>query len=453
MSARGRLAPTPAISASPDNRTLPEWLAHIQSLHWRSIDMQLGRIARVWENLAGRRSALVISVAGTNGKGSCVAMLEAALRETGLKTGSYTSPHLVRYNERVRVDGRAADDATLCAAFADIERARDGIRLTYFEFGTLCALLIFQRRRVDVSILEVGMGGRLDAVNLIDNDIALITSIGIDHAQWLGRDRARIAAEKAGILKPNALAVCAEPRPPACIARIAAEQHCELLQNGVDYQIEQRDDGLLWQSRHPAVASAWRRIARLQSPLSGAQQLNNLGGVVAVLALARARIGGGIVLSEKNLRDGLANTRLQARCQVIAGDDNSPEVILDVAHNPDSAAGLADFLAWHTHGATGTTHGVFAALADKPAAAIVKTLDGAIDRWYLATLAGERGQTADALKAQLTATAATATATTHDSPLAAYLSAIAAAAAHDRVVVFGSFYTVGDIITHFQHPC
>ena len=414
--------------------------------------MQLGRIARVWENLAGRRSALVISVAGTNGKGSCVAMLEAALREAGLKTGSYTSPHLVRYNERVRVDGRAADDATLCAAFADIERARAGIRLTYFEFGTLCALRIFQRRRVDVSLLEVGMGGRLDAVNLIDNDIALITSIGIDHAQWLGRDRARIAAEKAGILKPNALAVCAEPRPPACIARIAAEQRCELLQNGVDYQIEQRDDGLLWQSRHPAVASAWRRIARLQSPLSGAQQLNNLGGVVAVLALARARGDLGIRLSEKNLRDGLANTRLAARCQVIAGDDHSPEVILDVAHNPDSAAGLADFLARHIHGATGTTHGVFAALADKPAAAIAKTLDGAIDRWYLATLAGERGQSADALKAQLTATAA-ATATTHDSPLAAYLSAVSAADAHDRVVVFGSFYTVGDIITHFQHSC
>lgn len=427
-------------------RTLCDWLAHIQSQHWRSVDMQLDRIARVWRNLGGQRSGRVISVAGTNGKGSCVAMLQAVLRAAGLTTGSYTSPHLVRYNERVRVNGRAVDDAALCAAFAEIERARAGIPLTYFEFGTLCALRVFQQRRVEVSLLEVGMGGRLDAVNLLDNDIALLTSIGIDHAQWLGNDREHIGAEKAGIMKEGALAVCADPRPPSSIARIAAEQQCALLQHGVDYHLEARADGIEWRSEHPAVAP-WSRISCLRAPLGGAGQAHNLGGVVTTLALARARFG--IDISEQHLRDGLASTRLAARCQVIAAANaNAPDIVLDVAHNIDSAAALAAFLAQRP--TAGITHGVFGALADKPVAAIANALDGVIDRWYPASLAGERGQSADELKAQLPATAA-ATASVYDSPLAAYHAAVNAAGARDRIVVFGSFHTAGDILAHLAN--
>ena len=437
-------------------RTLEDWLGYIQTRHWRSIDLQLERIARVWERLEGRCGGLVITVAGTNGKGSCVAMLDSVLREAGLKTGSYTSPHLIRYNERIRINGRAVDDATLCAAFGEIDQARDEIPLTYFEFGTLCALLIFQRQRVEVSILEAGMGGRLDAVNLIDNDIALITSIGIDHAQWLGADRESIAAEKAGILKNNAIGVCTDPRPPQSIARIAAGRNCRLLQSGLDYRVEERDGGICWSSDHPAIAPHWRQVTGLRQPLGGAQQMHNLGGVVAVLALA-----GNTGVTEKNLVDGLANTRLMARCQVIGG---VPEIILDVAHNLDSAADLAAFLRRRgVSGKTGAgktgagktgagkTRGVFGMLADKPVAEIISALDGVIDHWYLATLTGERGQTAQNLKDQLAVAGCVSPAVTCDSPVAACLSAMTDAEACDRVVIFGSFYTVGDILAHFEH--
>ncbi len=428
--------------------TLNDWLQHIQTQHWRSVDLTLERVARVWQNLGCQLDGLRIAVAGTNGKGSCVAMLEAVLRDAGLKTGSYTSPHLVRYNERVRIDCRAVDDRALCDAFTEIERARDGIPLTYFEFGTLCALVIFRRQRVDVSILEVGMGGRLDAVNIIDNDIALITSIGIDHAQWLGANRESIAAEKAGILKKNALGVCSDPAPPPDIARIAAEQNCTLLQNGVDYQIEyiNDDDGIHWRSDHSAIAKTWRRVAGLRQPISGVRQADNLGGVVAVLALTHARTG----VTQKNLINGLANTRLMARCQIIPATHTAPEIILDVAHNPDSAHDLAVFLAQRK--VAGKTHGVLGMLADKPVAEINTALGGIIDRWYLATIVGERGQTAEELKRALTMVLGhDAPVTCHDSPVVAALSALAEVDARDRVVIFGSFYTVGDIIAHFEH--
>ncbi|MGI9309998.1 MAG: bifunctional folylpolyglutamate synthase/dihydrofolate synthase, partial [bacterium] len=307
-------APKPAAVSAPEAWTLTDWLAHIQTQHWRSVDMNLERIAAVWEQLRGERCGWVIAVVGTNGKGSCAAMLDAALRGVGLRTGRYTSPHLVRYNERIRVDGAAADDAELCAAFAEIERARGAIPLTYFEFGTLCALRIFARRRVEVSILEAGLGGRLDAINLVGNDIALITSIGIDHAQWLGDSREAIAAEKAGVLRRGAMAVCAEPHPPRSIARIAAERDCELLQSGRDYRIESRGDGIAWCSDHAAIPSAWRRLNRLATPraLGGARQIGNLGGVVATLALSCARLPrhGNNAIEPQVALDGLANTRL-----------------------------------------------------------------------------------------------------------------------------------------------
>lgn len=465
--------------------TLADWLEHIQTQHWRSVDMSLERIAQVWARLGAKSDSasdtdsdsglgLVIAVAGTNGKGSCVAMLESVLRAAGRKTGSYTSPHLVRYNERVRIAGRAVDDATLCAAFAEIERARAQIPLTYFEFGTLCALVIFRQQQVEVSILEVGMGGRLDAVNLIHNDIALITTIGIDHAAWLGSSRAAIATEKAGILKKNGLAVCAEPNPPANIAHTATEQNCVLLQNGVDYQIKPTGEHSHWQSRHPFIPPEWQRVAQLRQPFGGVRQLDNLGGVVAVLALTAKRTG----VTRQNLQDGLANTRLMARCQVISG---TPEIILDVAHNLDSARDLAAFLGMRK--IAGKTHGVLGMLADKPSDNIISVMANFIDRWHLATLSDARGQTAYELerilnqalnrdmtmymnqdinpdtnpdinqnmKKQSVVTANPTAASLHDSPLAAALFAIDEAAEGDRVVIFGSFYTVGDIIAHFEH--
>jgi len=441
---------------------LGDWLAHIQTQHWRSIDLQLDRIARVWQRLRGRPAGLVISVAGTNGKGSSVAMLDAVLRAAGLSTGAYTSPHLARYNERVKINGRAVEDAELCEAFAAIEAARDGVPLTYFEFGTLCALLIFARRRVDASLLEVGMGGRLDAVNLVDNDLALITCIGIDHAQWLGDTRDAIGAEKAGIMKRGKAAVCADPSPPPCIAQLATERGCKLAQAGVDYQIERRDDGVEWRSDSAAVAAAgpeWRCL-KLEAPLPGACQADNLGGVVAALALTRARSG----VTVAHLNAGLANTDLAARCQVIAAAAGAPETVLDVAHNPDAAAALAAFLARHQKtGPTRKTRAVFAALKDKPVAELIAPMAATVAHWHLATVSGERGRPAAALAAEVThalgAAGNAATVSTHASPTAAYRAAMAAAApqtardadaARQRVVVFGSFQLVGAILARID---
>ena len=421
---------------------LSHWLEHIQTQHWRSIDLTLDRIDQVWRNLTGQRSDLVITIAGTNGKGSCVAMLEAVLLDAGLRVGSYTSPHLVRYNERIRINGHAVSDVTLCNAFQQIEYARNGIPLTYFEFGTLCALVIFQQQQVEAAILEVGMGGRLDAVNLIENDIALITSIGIDHAQWLGNSRETIAAEKAGVLKKNALAVSADSQPPQIIARIAADQRCTILQNEVDYRTELQGNSIVWTSRHPAIPAGWQTIPGLKQPISGSQQMNNLGGVIAVLALTCKRTG----VTRINLVNGLANTRLTARCQVIG---SSPEIILDVAHNRDSAIELAAFL--RQRQVNGKTLAVMGALADKPVSEIFAGLDGEIDHWYLATLTGERGQTAENLKNQLIGLGCTSPVAIGDTPVSAYLAAMADAGVHDRLVIFGSFYTVGDIIGHLEN--
>ena len=440
--------------------TLADWLEHIQKQHWRSIDMRLDRAAEVWEKLGCESDShsLTITIVGTNGKGSCVAMLEAALREAGLRVGSYTSPHLVRYNERVRVNGREAGDEELCRAFSAVESARGSVPLTYFEFGTLCALWLFARARAQVLLLEAGMGGRLDAVNIIENDLALITSIGMDHARWLGDDREKIAAEKAGVLKSGALAVCADSHPPQCIARIAAERDCMLLQSGRDYQItpsknenKNAGDFFDWQSAHAAVPEDWRRMERLRAPLPGARQRDNLGGVVATLALLREKTQ----LNKKTMRAGLAKTALRARCQVIGG---APEIILDVAHNRDSAKTLAEFLA--RRAPVERAYGVAGILADKPLAEIFAEICGAVDCWHFATLGSERGQPASALRdalAQIAPDAASA-AKLHDTPLAAFLAAVGAAAAEKggsaRVIVFGSFQTVGAILGHLEtaHP-
>lgn len=427
--------PPPALA----NWALTDWLDYIQKQHLRSIDLTLERIAQVWKNLHGTRSDLLIAVAGTNGKGSSVAMLSAVLQQTGNKIGSYTSPHIVRYNERICINGQPTTDAVLCRAFVAIEQARNRIPLTYFEFGTLCALLVFAEQQVDVSIMEVGMGGRLDAVNLLDNDLALITSIGIDHTQWLGNSRARIAREKAGIVKKNALAVCTDPNPPQCIADMAAQRGCTLLQNCRDYHLAATANSLTWHSQHPAIAPDWQRLTKLQSPFSGAQQHDNLGGVVATLALTQSQTG----VTEKNLTDGLKQSQLVGRCQVVSG---SPEIVLDVAHNHDSTLALAAFLASRN---AQKTHGVLGVMAHKSITDIITAMDEVIDYWYLATLAN-CGYTAQSLKQQITKLGISAPASCYESPVDAYLSSVSVAKAEDRVVIFGSFYTVGAIITHLN---
>ena len=404
--------------------------------------MELGRVAEVWKNLRGARSELVITVAGTNGKGSCIAMLEAALRAAGISTGAYTSPHLVRYNERIRVDGVAASDAEICNAFAEIEHKRAGISLTFFEYGTLCALLIFQRAGVTAALLEVGLGGRLDAVNIVKNDLALITTIGLDHTKWLGDTREEIARQKVGILKNNAQAVCAEPNPPQCITETAAARDCLLLQNGNDYTFESAAGAGAFHSEHPSVAGDWRRIKNLPASRMSRRQMDNLGGVIAALALLAAAHPVGKKLHPGHIHNAVA-AKPPARCQVV---DGAPRIILDVAHNMDSANELADFLRADEQRNAGRpmrTHAVVGMLRDKPLREIVQTFAD-MDRWYFAALTGPRGQNADAMlrktRGKIDAAAG------YNSPRAAYDAARAAATAQDRIVVFGSFHTVGAIL-------
>lgn len=428
---------------------LDDWVEYTQKQHWRTIELKLDRIRDVWANMDGSKPNFVITVAGTNGKGSSVSMLDAVLLQAGKKTGAYTSPHLVRYNERIKINGVPVSDEEICLGFCAIEKARKSIPLTYFEFGTLCALWVFIRNNVDIAILEVGMGGRLDAVNMIENDIALITTIDIDHQQWLGTDKEKIGAEKAGIIKPGGLVVCADPEAPVSIGETASRVGATLFQVGVDFVVEDRHDGISWSCNDSALSNEWKHVEQINLPLTGKYQIRNFAGVLAVLALIEKRIG----VTTDDLRLALQSVNIPGRCQVVSKE---PELIIDVAHNRQSATELAKFLALrpHTNSQSGKTLVVLGVLADKALKEIIGEIMGSVDIWYLATLGGDRGQSAADLLRKLAQVNREISphrvlkAATFDSPVEAYNAAMSDAAKTDRVVVFGSFYTVGDIMKH-----
>ncbi|NKB77870.1 MAG: bifunctional tetrahydrofolate synthase/dihydrofolate synthase [Gammaproteobacteria bacterium] len=430
---------------------LNDWVEYTQKQHWRTIELRLDRIQDVWERMGGFKPNFVITVAGTNGKGSSVSMLDAVLRQAGKKTGVYTSPHLVRYNERIKVNDAPASDAEICHGFCAIEKAREDIPLTYFEFGTLCALWVFNREEVDVAILEVGMGGRMDAVNMIENDIALITTIDIDHQQWLGTDREKIGAEKAGIIQPGGIAVCADPDPPSSIGQTASEVGAALFQVGRDFSVESLESGITWYGNTPSISDEWKNIEQIELPLMGEYQVRNLAGVLAVLGLSQRWTS----VTPTDLRLGLKNINLPCRCQVVS---LAPELIVDVAHNRQSAMELAKFLSTRPHPdpKNGKTIVVLGVLADKGLDEIVGAIISDIDVWYLATLGGERGQTGIDLREKIKQVNAALNldvdlqALTFDTPVEAYEAAMSSATVSDRVVVFGSFYTVGDIMGHIE---
>ena len=416
---------------------LDDWLAHIQQQHWRTIDLKLDRVSAVWRRLGDRPADLVVAVAGTNGKGSCVAMLDACLRTAGMSTGSYTSPHLVRYNERVTINGEPVSDKVLVDTFAEIESARKSIPLTYFEFGTVCALRIFSQYGVDACILETGMGGRLDATNIVANDVTLITSIGLDHQQWLGHDRETIGREKAGLIKNQGLAVCSDEYPPASILETAAGQNATLIQTTQDCSLTHEDDGTLtFRSLHPAISQKWQYVPDIRPVFAGMHQRLNLAGVIATLgALANTRP------IDVSCLQGLQEARITGRCQLI---DHQPVTILDVAHNADSAASLANMLTRYP--VSGIRYAVFGALADKELAPIVESLDQEIDQWFLAAIPDERGQSAEALQEKLLAIVPGAETCCFKDAMAAFRAATELAGDSDRVVAFGSFHIVGDIL-------
>lgn len=417
--------------------TLEEWLAHCERLHPVAIDMGLERTRQVAQRLGLKFECPVVTVAGTNGKGSTCAMLESILLQAGYRTGVYTSPHLVHFVERCRVRGAAVAAPDLLPSFAAVELARQDTSLTYFEFTTLAILHHLQQLALDVVVLEVGLGGRLDAVNVVDTDCAIVTSVDLDHTELLGPDRESIGREKAGILRPGKPAVVSDPVPPHSVLDHAAALGADLWRLGVDFNFSGDQQQWGWAGRG-------RRYSGLAYPaLRGANQLVNASGVLAALQALRERIP----VTAQAVRNGLALVELPGRFQIVPGQ---PTLVLDVAHNPHSVAALTanlDAMGFHPR-----THAVFGAMADKDLAPMLARIQPLVDHWYFTDLPTARAATASDLRARWQALPTPAgtprgvTASTHADPLQALRAAMAAADPTDRIVVFGSFYTVGGVL-------
>ena len=416
---------------------LADWLAYCERLHPTSIDMGLDRVRVVAERMGLKFDCPIITVAGTNGKGSTCAMLEAILMEAGYRTGVYTSPHLVHFEERCRVRGDIVSDTNLVANFVDVESARfengQEISLTYFEFTTLAILKLLASAKLDVVILEVGLGGRLDAVNILDADCAVITSIDLDHMELLGRTREAIGFEKAGIMRAGRPVVVSDPVPPQSVLDQAARLGADLWRFGHDFNFS--GDKLQW-----SWAGRGRRYAGMAYPaLRGANQLVNASGVLAALTALRDRLP----VTAQSVRSGLSLVELPGRFQIIPGQ---PMLVLDVAHNPHSVAALTENL--DAMGFYPCTHAVFGAMADKDVGPMLARIDPLVDRWYFTDLPTPRAATGEALRAawQAGSRRPDVTASAYKTPESALDAAVKAANPTDRIVVFGSFYSVGGIL-------
>ena len=416
--------------------SIDSWLAHCERLHPHTIDMGLDRVQEVVKRLGLRFEACVITVAGTNGKGSTCAMLEACLLQAGYRTGVYTSPHLVHFQERCRIHGETVQPDDLLPHFQKVEDARcqgSEISLTYFEFTTLAILSLMAEANLDVAILEVGLGGRLDAVNVIDADCAVITSIDLDHTELLGPDRESIGFEKAGIMRAGKSVVVSDPVPPESVLAHAASIGADLWQFGKDFNFT--GDKQQW-----AWAGRGRRYSGLAYPaLRGANQLINASGVLAALEAVRDRLP----VTAQAIRNGLAMVELPGRFQIIPGQ---PTLVLDVAHNPHAVAALSENL--DAMGFYPTTHAVFGAMTDKDISAIMARVGVLVDRWYFCDLPPARASSAQDLQKQWQQTnnRKNVTSSVHKDPKEALEAAVAAADPADRIVVFGSFFTVGGVL-------
>ncbi len=417
-----------------DADTLAGWLQHLEALHPSAIDMGLARVATVRDALGLSPSFPVLTVAGTNGKGSVCAMLSSMFRAAGYKVGTYTSPHLIDYNERVRINMQPAADADLVASFRAIEAARGDTTLTYFEFGTLAAMRQFIDAGVDVAIMEVGLGGRLDAVNVFDPDVAGVVSVDLDHQSYLGDTREAIGAEKAGIFRAGKPALCADPNPPQSVIDVAANVGAPLQLVGRDFGFMKEGEGNQWmfwgaQGKHHALPIP---------ALRGAYQMGNATLAIAMLDEMRSKLPVGI----GDIKRGLLEVEWPARCQVLPG---RPQTVLDVAHNPHAARALRQAL--DQMGYAAKTHAVFGAMSDKDIAGVVSALADRIDHWYLATPQLPRAASVDQLQAAVLQAAPQARTSAYGSVEQAWKAACEQAAETDRILVFGSFYTVAEVMT------
>jgi dihydrofolate synthase/folylpolyglutamate synthase len=411
--------------------TLDGWLSHLEQLHPQAIAMGLERVSRVARTLGIDPAFPIVTVGGTNGKGSCCAMLESILLHAGYRAGCYTSPHLLRYNERVHIGGKEADDEVLCRAFARIDAARGDTSLTYFEFGTLAAMLAFADAAVDVAILEVGLGGRLDAVNIFDADCALVASVDIDHQDYLGATRELIGHEKAGIFRAGRPAVCADSGPPAALVKYASKI-------GADLLVIDRDFGYV------AEPQQWRywgprgkRNGLPHPALRGAFQLGNAAACLTVLDSLRDRLP----VTAQDVRAGLLHADIAGRFQVLPG---RPQVILDVAHNPHAARALAVSMGRLPAG--GGTLAICAMLKDKDIGGVVGAVKEHITHWLVADTAGGRGASAKQIESELARAGVSAPVVRFPSTAAAWQAACDLAADNDKILVFGSFLTVAAVM-------
>ncbi|KWT92091.1 MULTISPECIES: bifunctional tetrahydrofolate synthase/dihydrofolate synthase [unclassified Variovorax] len=416
-------------------KSLADWLVHAERLHPKNIELGLERVRAMAGKLGLAFDCPVITVAGTNGKGSTCAMLESILIHAGYRTAVFTSPHLVRFEERLRLSGEAVPADVLAAHFEAVERARGEMALTYFEFTTLAILLCIAASKPDVAILEVGLGGRLDAVNMLDADCAIITSIDLDHMEFLGPDRESIGFEKAGIMRPGRPAIVSDPVPPQSVVGHAEAIGADLWRVGRDFTVSGDKQQWGWSGRG-------RRYSGLAYPaLRGANQLVNAAGVLAALESLRQRLP----VTAQAVRTGLASVELPGRFQIVPGE---PALVLDVAHNPHAVAALAENL--DAMGFYPTTHGVFGVMADKDLEPMFARIGPLIDCWYFTDLPTARAAKASDLLTRWQAqnTRADASASAHGAPMEALQAAIDRADPADRIVVFGSFFTVGGVLEH-----
>ena len=432
----------PRMPATPP-LTLQDWLAHCERIHPQQIDLGLERVRAVAERLNLHFDCPVITVAGTNGKGSTCAMIEAVALQAGYRTGVYTSPHLVHFEERCRIHGESVSASELIANFEAVESARgqngQEISLSYFEFTTLAILRLMSLAKLDLAILEVGLGGRLDATNIVDADCAVITSIDMDHTEYLGPDRESIGREKAGIMRTGRPAIVCDPMPPQSVVDHAREIGADLWRFGHDFNFSGDKQQWSWAGRG-------RRYAGMAYPaLRGANQLVNASGALAALDALRDRVP----VTAQAVRNGLGMVELAGRFQIVPGE---PTLVLDVAHNPHAVAALTanlDAMRFHP-----TTHAVFGAMADKDIKGMLARIGLLVDRWYFTDLPTARAASAADL-AQLWESLAAGLSRRKDIPVSLHATpqealdaAVAAAGATDRIVVFGSFYTVGGVLEH-----
>lgn len=418
-------------------QTLPQWLNWQAALHFTEVDPGLERVGQVWQQLGGTSKLpfTVITVAGTNGKGSSVAMLESIIRAAGYRTGTYTSPHLLHYNERICINGQGCDDESICEAFDRIDKARNDVSLTYFEFATLAAIDLFSHNKIDIAILEVGMGGRLDAVNLFDTDIALITPISLDHTAWLGTTREAIGVEKAGIIRQGNPVVCSENSPPKSVLNYSdALKSPTYVADSEFNKVVNKDDWHWSNSQHQ-----WNNLPL--PALMGAYQLQNAAAVLQVISLLNQHHQR-YSFSEEAIKQGLKSVQLAGRFQQIQGDITT---ILDVTHNQQGAENLAKLLVEIP--CQGQTFAVLSMLKDKDVATVASILKSVIDIWFVAGLEGNRGMTSEELVERLSDIIDRDNINPFPTVIEAYEQAMAVAKKGDRVLVFGSFHTVEAVLS------